>query len=137
MKLLLRAKIELEANVSIEVESVKINTNGLFYFVISNLIDNSIRHGEKKEIKIRVSSEIEGKCLLIIYEDNGIGILQKDKQRIFFHGFGKHTGLGMFFTKQILEMMGSTIVENGVPGKGARFEIRIPEDIYKMSDGDL
>jgi len=74
---------------------------------------------------------------LIIYEDDGKGIPEGDKLRIFAQGFGRHTGLGMFFARQIIELMGGTIKENGIPGEGARFEIRLSEDIYKMSNGDL
>lgn len=136
--ILLRVKIQSKCPfIKMDVQNVKINTNGLFHFVFTNLIDNSMRHGCKEDIKIRISSKIEERDLVIIYEDNGAGVPNPDKKRIFAQGFGKHTGLGMFFSYQIIELMGGTIVENGVPGKGARFEIRIPEDIYKMSDGDL
>lgn len=135
--LLLKAKLQSEClSMETDVQNVKVNTNGLFHFVFTNLIDNSMRYGRKEDIKIKISSKVEDE-LVIIYEDNGVGVPNPDKKRIFAQGFGNHTGLGMFFSYQIIELMGGTIVENGVPGKGARFEIRIPEDIYKMSDGDL
>ncbi len=118
--------------VEVEVdENIKVKTNGLFHFVFTNLIDNSMRHGGR-DIKIKISSKIEDSDLLIIYEDNGVGIPESEKERIFCQGFGKHTGLGMFFSRQIIELMGGTIVENG--SNGARFEIRLPKDIYKMSN---
>ena len=135
--LLLRAVAQSGRIVSIDVYNAKLKTNGLFYFVFTNLIDNSMRHGGKEGIKIRIYSKIEEGDLIIVCEDDGVGVLEADKQRIFAQGFGKHTGLGMFFSRQIIELMGGTIVENGVPGEGARFEIRLPEDIYKISNGDL
>ncbi len=136
--LLLRAKLQSECLfIEIDVQNVKVNTNGLFHFVFTNLIDNSMRHGGKEDIKIKIYSKVEGSDFLIIYEDDGKGIPEGDKSRIFAQGFGEHTGLGMFFSHKIIELMGGTIVENGIPGKGARFEIGIPKDIYKMSDGDL
>ncbi|MDD4738180.1 MAG: ATP-binding protein [Candidatus Pacebacteria bacterium] len=136
--LLLKVKLQSErTSMEIDVQNVKLNANGLFHFVFTNLIDNSMRHGEKKDIKIKISSKIEGSELLIIYEDDGKGIPERDKSRIFAQGFGKHTGLGMFFARQIIELMGGTIKENGVPGEGVKFEIRLPEDSYKASNGDL
>jgi len=135
--LLLRAKIQSGCLIETDIKDVKINTNGLFHFVFTNLIDNSMRHGGKEDIKIKISSKIEGSELLIIYEDDGKGIPEGDKSRIFAQGFGKHTGLGMFFARQIIELMEGTIKENGVPGEGVKFEIRLPEDSYKVSNGDL
>ncbi|MDK2948891.1 MAG: hypothetical protein PWQ56_56 [Patescibacteria group bacterium] len=136
--LLLRAKLQSEClSVWVDVQNVKVSTNGLFYFVFTNLIDNSMRHGGKEGIKIRIYSKIEEGDLIIVCEDDGVGVLEADKQRIFAQGFGKHTGLGMFFAHQIIEMMEGTIKENGVPGEGVKFEIRLPEDSYKISNGDL
>jgi len=39
---------------------LKVNTSGLIHFVFTNLIDNSMRHGGKEDIKIKISSKIEG-----------------------------------------------------------------------------
>jgi len=124
-------------HLEINIQDVKVNTNGLFQFVFRNLIDNSMRHGGRPDIAMSVSTRIEDSNLIIIYEDNGIGIPASNKSRIFAQGFGKHTGLGIFFARQIIELMGGTIVENGVPGRGARFEIRLPENAYRVSNCDL
>ena len=35
-------------------------------------------------------------------------------------------GDGLFFVRTILSITGMTIVEDGVPGEGARFVIRVP-----------
>ena len=136
--LLLRVRTQMNAShLEINTQDVKVNTNGLFQFVFRNLIDNSMRHGGRPDIAMSVSTRIEDSNLIIIYEDNGIGIPASNKSRIFAQGFGKHTGLGMFFARQIIELMGGTIVENGVPGGGARFEIKLPKDAYRVSNCDL
>ena len=67
---------------------------------------------------------------MIIIEDDGIGITRKDKSRIFDRGVGQNTGLGLFLVREILSITGITIVETGEPGKGARFEIRVPRGRY-------
>ncbi|MCX6690353.1 MAG: sensor histidine kinase, partial [Methanoregula sp.] len=59
-----------------------------------------------------------------------------DKKKLFTRGFGKHTGLGLFLSREILAITGITITENGVPGKGARFEITVPKGAWRMAGVD-
>jgi signal transduction histidine kinase len=80
---------------------------------------------------IRVSSRTDDRRLLIYCEDDGVGISDADKKKLFTRGFGKHTGLGLFLSREILAITGITITENGEPGKGARFEITVPAGMWK------
>ncbi|HOL41847.1 MAG TPA: ATP-binding protein, partial [Methanospirillum sp.] len=70
--------------------------------------------------------------LILVYEDNGVGIPEKDKKKICDHGFGKNTGFGLFLSREILSITGLSIHETGTEGKGARFEITIPKNLYRM-----
>jgi signal transduction histidine kinase len=59
--LLLKAKLQADClSIEIDVQNLKVNTSGLIHFVFTNLIDNSMRHGGKEDIKIKISSKIEG-----------------------------------------------------------------------------
>jgi signal transduction histidine kinase len=71
--------------------------------------------------------------ITIDYEDNGIGVPDDLKEKIFHRGFGKPTGVGLFLAKEILEITGLTIKETGVFGTGVRFEIFVPQDQYWIS----
>jgi PAS domain S-box-containing protein len=104
----------------------------LFEKVFYNLIDNALRYGGDQLKTIRVSSQESGQGLLIVCEDDGVGITAEDKKRLFTRGFGKNTGLGLFFSREILSITGITIAENGIPGKGARFEITVPTGVWRM-----
>ncbi len=97
--------------------------------VFYNLMDNSIRHSGGRG-RVTVSSEESDGCLLLRWEDEGEGVPYEEKQRIFERGVGKNTGLGLFLIKEILRISGMSIVENGVPGEGACFEIRVPEGMW-------
>ena len=98
--------------------------------VIDNLIDNSLRHGgDVNKISINVIKKTDG--LLIIYKDNGNGILDDEKERIFIRGYGKNTGLGLFLISEILSVTGITIKENGKYGEGATFEIMVPHEKWR------
>lgn len=99
--------------------------------VFFNLLDNSIRHGESVS-EIRVSATDAESDLIIIWEDNGIGIPFEEKETIFERGFGENTGFGLFLVREILNLTGITIQETGVPGRGARFEIRVPKEVYRI-----
>jgi signal transduction histidine kinase len=72
--------------------------------------------------------------LLLIYEDNGVGIPPEEKEKIFLKGFGKHTGLGMFLIKEILSITGMTIRETGTYQQGVRLEIRIPAGVFRFRE---
>jgi signal transduction histidine kinase len=68
-------------------------------------------------------------------EDDGDGIANSDKKRVFEKGFGRHTGLGLFLVSEVLGITGLTIRETGEFGKGARFEILVPKTMYRPAAG--
>ncbi|MFA4876404.1 MAG: ATP-binding protein [Methanoregula sp.] len=73
----------------------------------------------------------------ICFEDNGSGIADAEKEKIFERGFGKNTGLGLFLAREILSITGITIRETGTPGTGARFEILVPRGVPVQRPGCL
>jgi PAS domain S-box-containing protein len=114
------------------VQGIEVRADPMLERVFFNLIDNSVRHGERVT-KIRVSSHRSGEDLVVVWEDNGVGIPAEEKAQIFERGFGKNTGLGMFLAREILALTGITIRETGEPGKGARFEITVPAGAYRIA----
>ncbi|MCJ7719052.1 PAS domain S-box protein [Candidatus Bathyarchaeota archaeon] len=96
----------------------------LFY----NLIDDSLKYGEKlTQIRVRYE-EFEDK-LKLIYEDDGVGISKDAKHKLFNEGYttGKGSGYGLYLVRRMMDVYGWTIDETGVPGKGAQFTIDIPK----------
>ncbi|PKG31135.1 HAMP domain-containing sensor histidine kinase, partial [Methanoregula sp.] len=87
--------------------------------VFFNLLDNAIRHGERVT-EVRESAMPSSGNLVIVWEDNGMGIVAGEKGLIFERGCGKNTGLGMFLARDIPSLTGSTIRAAGEPGEGAR-----------------
>jgi PAS domain S-box-containing protein len=100
--------------------------------VCSNLIDNAVRHGGKVKT-IRFSVEKRGGMHVVVCEDDGDGVPADEKERIFDRGFGKNTGLGLTLAREILDITGITIKECGEPGKGARFEMTVPEGNWRAA----
>lgn len=114
-------------------EDVEVYADPMLGKVFYNLLDNSVRHGVKTTT-IRVSLIESDGGMAIRWEDDGCGIPASDKDRIFDHGYGKNTGLGLFMTREILAITNITIRETGTEGDGARFEILVPRSSYRPKD---
>ncbi len=100
--------------------------------VFSNLMDNTVRHGEAAtRVRVWYQPEETGD-LTLVWEDDGVGIPAGEKARIFNRGVGKNTGLGLFLIREILAITGIGITETGEPGKGARFEMLVPPGAYRV-----
>jgi len=116
----------------VDLPDIQVYADPLLNTVFSNLLDNLIRHG-KDATRVRVSARTGPERCTIIWEDNGVGIPEHEKEKIFCQGYGKNTGLGLFLSREILGITGITIRETGVPGKGARFEIIVPAAAYRSA----
>lgn len=128
----LRARLPKEGvSLTLPDAGVEVYADPLLEKVFENLADNSLRHGERvRTITISTRPAPDG-SIALVYQDDGIGIRDEDKERIFVKGFGKNTGLGMFLSREILAITDLAMIENGVFGEGVRFEIRVPEGKHR------
>ena len=111
--------------------------------VFANLMTNSVkslRESGRTNPRIKITVWKEHSNIFIEFEDNGIGIMDEYKERMwasfksFFPAKRKGMGLGMTITKEIIEeqfhgeiKLDETEYEGDHPGKGfARFLISIP-----------
>ena len=117
--------------IDIDQRPISIYADPLIERVFENLVDNSIRYGEKVS-EIRISFDNSNGAGKIVFEDNGSGIPAAQKTSIFNKGSGKTGRFGLFLSKEILGYHGMSIREDGEPGKGARFEIEVPIARYKF-----
>ncbi|OPX62968.1 MULTISPECIES: hybrid sensor histidine kinase/response regulator [unclassified Methanoregula] len=111
--------------------AVEIYADPLIEKVFFNLIDNAVRYG-KKTTTIRFRYEENESGGTIICEDDGIGIADEEKEKIFAYEYGMNTGLGLFLTREVLTITGIVIRETGIPGKGAKFEMKCPKGAIRI-----
>jgi signal transduction histidine kinase len=84
------------------------------------------------QIRLQTALAEGGKQVMIRIRDNGLGMTEEVKQRIFDHLFttkpvGKGTGLGLAIARQIIvERHGGTLDVHSTPGQGAEFIITLP-----------
>jgi predicted ATPase/signal transduction histidine kinase len=116
--------------------------NQVFMNLIANAIDalDESNHGRSFEeiqklpniIKITTRISDDSQHVIISIKDNGKGMSEETKQRIFDHlfttkGVGEGTGLGLTIARQIIiEKHAGTIEVNSQLGQGAEFVITIP-----------
>ena len=114
---------------------IEVFADPLVVKVFYNLMDNAVRYGGKIT-SIRFSALESGDDQGIVCKDDGDGVIAEEKEKIFERGFGKNTGLGLALSREILSITGITIRETGEPGKGARFEMVVPEGMWRLTGND-
>ena len=98
--------------------------------IIYNLLSNAIKFSERDDT---ISIKITGKedSLVLTVSDTGQGIDSKDLPHIFerFYKSGKAggSGIGLAFTKSLVELMNGTITVNSTYGSGTVFQVTIPD----------
>lgn len=107
-------------------------------YVIDQLINNAIKYS-KENGKIEFYAEDNREYIKLCIKDNGIGIEKEDIERIFNKGFTgsngrnkvyKSTGMGLYFTKKVLNKLEHEISVESIKGEYTLFNIYF----YKISD---
>ncbi|OKY77095.1 MAG: Signal transduction histidine kinase containing PAS domain [Candidatus Methanohalarchaeum thermophilum] len=122
-KVLEENKIELNC----QKKEIKALGGPLLEELFSNLLENAVKHADCEKIKISVK---EGETLnTITVEDNGKGIPDEIKPKIFKRGFKDKetggTGLGLYLAKEITENYGGKIEVRDSELGGARFDVTL------------
>ena len=94
------------------------------------VIEKKINEGEDSDLKIKITTRLEGRHLIIEVSDNGIGIGKDELQNIVLPFYttkteGKGTGLGLSICYQIIKGMGGTIDINNNVGAGTTVKIAL------------
>jgi len=110
---------------------------GRFKQLVYNLVENAIKYsGDGKHVFIKAEKG-EDECICVSVRDEGIGIADEDKPRIFerFYRVDKSrsrdaggTGLGLAIVKHIATLFDASIGLESEVGVGSTFSIRFPSD---------
>jgi len=117
-------------SVSVDIKNIEVFADNLIERVFVNLIENTLEHGVKTTA-IKFFSEQHSRDLILVYEDDGTGIPAEEKELVFEHTRRGRISYGLFFSREVLAITGLTIKETGEAGRGARFEILVPEGLYR------
>lgn len=104
--------------------------------VISNLVSNAIKFSPK-DSHITISADSNGEMIVISVKDNGVGMSDSDKDKLFKKNIihttpgtnnEKGTGLGLLLTKEMVEKNGGQIWFESELGKGTTFFVSFPAE---------
>ncbi|PTD94890.1 hypothetical protein C9439_00165 [archaeon SCG-AAA382B04] len=105
----------------------RVKAGGLLKRLFSNLIENAIKHSNGT--KIRISGKEKDQEVICSVEDDGKGIPDEQKDKIFKRGFKNEetggTGLGSYLAKEITENYGGKIEARDSELGGARFDVHL------------
>jgi len=118
--------------VQVDLTPVLVYADPMLRKVFCNLIANAIDHGGRVSRIVFTAEERDG-GLVIVCKDDGVGIPPEEKEIIFSSGYGKNHGYGLFLIREILAITGILIRETGEAGRGARFEIFVPDGKFKTA----
>ena len=101
--------------------------------VIINLMSNAVKYMDKGEIEIKAAKKDE--CAEVSVADTGIGI-KKENIKMLFRQFSRihvagmtrveGTGLGLYISKKIADLLGGEIEAKSEFGKGSKFTFTLP-----------
>lgn len=118
-------KVVKDKSIKLELDKsiVKVNEDSI-YELISILIDNALKYGEKKEVVVTLKNKV------LKIKDNGIGISESDLPHIFdrfYRGDKARShdgyGLGLSIAKQIADLNGAKIRVESKLDKGSTFKV--------------
>lgn len=120
-----------ELHVTIESSATAVWDRQRMTQALANLISNAIKYGAGQPVEVRVF--LEGERCVIEVEDRGIGVSEKDAERIFARFeravSARHyggLGLGLFITREIVEAHQGTVSLRPAQPQGAVFRLEVP-----------
>ena len=103
-------------------------------FILNQIIGNAIKYSKGKDDKIKIESTKIDSSVVLTIEDNGVGIVKKDINRVFEKGFtgengrkfGKSTGIGLYLCKKLCNKLGIGLKIQSEKDMGTRVSIIFP-----------
>lgn len=103
-------------------------------FILNQVIGNSIKYIQGRQGKIKITSQKLANSVVLTVEDNGVGILERDINRVFEKGFtgengrkfGKSTGMGLYLCRKLCLRLGMQINISSKVNEGTKVSLIFP-----------
>ncbi|MFB6129592.1 MAG: sensor histidine kinase [Salinigranum sp.] len=101
-------------------EDVAVRANHQLPVALRNVLENAVRHSGSDEPRVAVEARVRGDRAVLAVADDGPGIPDERKDRVFEMGerdlAGDGTGMGLFLARSIVERFGGSIrIEDNEP----------------------
>jgi signal transduction histidine kinase len=101
--------------------------------LFQNLVDNAVKFRAAQPPRVRVTADRSGDEWVFTVSDNGIGVPEKDRERVFgvfqrLHSRAEYpgTGIGLAICRKIVEGQGGKLWVDPLPGGGSAFRFTLP-----------
>ena len=125
-----------------DVEETVYSDSKWLEFILNQIISNSIKYRKSNNSEIKFYSRKDNKNIILIIEDNGIGMDEKDVLKAFDKGytgtngrkFTKSTGIGLYLCKKLCEKLGLKIKLESTLDEGTKVSILFPINNIMLFD---
>jgi signal transduction histidine kinase len=122
-----------ETSIQVDLFNKFLSNKKVIYSIFHNLIQNAFKYRDqaKKISYLNIHVSQSEKEVLIVFNDNGVGIEKNDLGKIFemfFRGnvSSDGSGLGLFVVKSLVSKLGGSITVVSSIGVGSEFRLRLP-----------
>lgn len=132
--------LENKVNINIYDLEYTVNTdNKWLVFILSQIIQNSIKYSKEKERNIEVFGNENKESINLHVKDNGIGIKNSELTKVFDKGFTgtngritgkKSTGIGLYLSKKLCNKLGLGINISSRENVGTEIIITFPKGTF-------
>ncbi|MBX4264338.1 sensor histidine kinase [Clostridium estertheticum] len=134
------ATLFISRNINLELGNIHydvLSDEKWLSYILDQLINNACKYVTRNG-KINIYAKEDFKSINLYVKDNGIGVQEKDINRIFDRGFtgengrtlSKSTGMGLYLSKKMAHKLNHDIYVKSEEGNGTEFTICF----YKLSD---
>lgn len=110
-------------------EAVQVRSSGLLSPAFANLIGDAVRYNDEETPQVTVSVEHEGETATVRVADNGPGVPEHHRDRLFAapgDGIETGTSVGLYLVGRLVDQHGGDVAVENRQGGGAVFSVRLP-----------
>ena len=104
-------------------------------FILNQIIGNAIKYSKGKDDKIEIYLKKISSAVILTIKDHGVGIIERDLNRVFEKGFtgengrkfGKSTGIGLYLCKKLTDKLGLGLQVQSEENVGTEISIIFPK----------
>lgn len=129
----------INKNIKVEIDEINdtvYSDSKWIEFILNQIIGNSIKYINSKNGLVKINSKRIENSVVLTIQDNGVGIVNIDINRVFEKGFtgtngrifGKGTGIGLYLCKKLCNKLGIGLVLESKVDFGTTVKIIFPMD---------
>ena len=128
----------ISKNIKLNIKEVKGNVftdEKWVEFIINQIIINAVKFSDPNKGEVVIYSKVNENNIILTIEDNGVGINEKDIDRVFEKGFtgengrkfGKSTGIGLYLCKKLCDKLGIGVSLSSKVNEGTKVSLVFPK----------